>query len=279
MLGTARYVDLPQGKPFDFRIGNGDHLTDEQADATVARGDIGFLHSYTTGLVVDGPGVRTVMWTTGCYFRCLYCHNPDTWKLKNGTPITVDRVIKEIAKHRRFMSITKGGVTISGGEPLVQARFVCQIFQECKRLGTHTALDTNGYLGDRLTDKDLEAIDLVLLDIKSWDPQTHRRATGMDVEPVLRFARRLSDLGKPAWVRFVLVPGLTDDPANVAGLADFVATLRNVERVEVLPFHQMGTFKWEGLGLNYPLRDTESPSPELVARVIKQFREHGLNAR
>jgi pyruvate formate lyase activating enzyme len=184
----------------------------------------------------------------------------------------------EVAKYRRFMNVTHGGLTLSGGEPLVQAPFVARVLRACKQLGIHTALDTNGHLGERLSDADLAAVDLVLLDIKSWEPETHRRVTGMDVEPVLRFARRLSALGKPVWVRFVLVPGLTDDPANVDGLADFLATLRNIERVDVLPFHQMGRHKWEKLGRPYALQETPPPSPELVAQVVARFRARGLNA-
>lgn len=238
----------------------------------------GFLHSMHTGSVVDGPGMRTVLWTTGCVLRCQYCHNPDTWKMKHGRPVTIDEVMDEIGKYERFMKITKGGVTISGGEPLVQAPFVSRIFQECKKRGIHTVLDTNGYLTDRLSDEAFEDIDLVLLDIKSFEPDTHLRATGVSVEPVLTFARRLSDLGRPVWIRFVLVPGLTDGPENIDGLADFVATLSNVERVEVLPFHQMGKSKWERLGRPYPLADTLPPSPELVADTIERFRRRGLNA-
>jgi pyruvate formate lyase activating enzyme len=240
-------------------------------------GEEGYMHSHTTGSVVDGPGVRMVVWLTGCHLRCQYCHNPDTWKLKSGTRTSVTALMTEVAKYRRFMSVTHGGLTLSGGEPLVQAPFVARVLRECKQLGIHTALDTNGYLGDRISDADLGMADLVLLDLKSWDPETHRRVTGWDVEPVLRFARRLSDLGRPAWVRFVLVPGLTDDPANVEGLADFLATLRNIERVEVLPFHQMGRYKWEKLGLRYALRETPPPSPHLVAHVAARFRERGLN--
>lgn len=167
-------------------------------------------------------------------------------------------------------------MTISGGEPLVQAPFVSRIFRACKRLGLHTALDTNGYLGDRLTDEDLASIDLVILDIKSWEQATHRKVTHVAIEPVLRFARRLSDLGKPVWIRFVLVPGLTDGRANIEGLADFVATLQNVERVEILPFHQMGRYKWRELGPAYQLEDTRPPDSGMVARTEAIFRARGL---
>jgi pyruvate formate lyase activating enzyme len=242
-------------------------------------GSAGYVHSFQTGSVVDGPGMRFVLWTTGCLMRCLYCHNPDTWHMKQGRPMTVAEVMAEVGKYERFMQITGGGVTVSGGEPLVQAGFVCELLRACKARGLHTVLDTNGYLGTRISDDDLEDVDLVLLDIKSFDPETHQRTTGIPVDGVLRFARRLSDLGKPAWIRFVLVPGLTDDPANVDGLAAFVATLDNVERVEVLPFHQMGQEKWERLGRAYPLAETRPPEADLVERVRDQFRAHGLPVR
>jgi pyruvate formate lyase activating enzyme len=243
------------------------------------RDDRGFLHSMHTGSVHDGPGLRTVLWTTGCLLRCQYCHNPDTWHMKDGRPVTIDEVMAEIGKYRRFMHATRGGLTVSGGEPMVQAPFVARIFRECKKLGIHTALDTNGFLTERLSDDDLAHIDLVLLDIKSFDPETHLRVTGQPVGPVLDFATRLAALGKPVWIRFVLVPGLTDDPENVEGLAAFVAGLPNVERVEVLPFHQMGSSKWERLGVPYPLRDTAPPTAEAVDRVIARFRAHGLAVR
>jgi pyruvate formate lyase activating enzyme len=211
-----------------------------------------------------------VVWTTGCPMRCQYCHNPDTWRLKTGRPVTSDELVAEVRKYARFLRVAKGGLTISGGEPLVQAPFVAQVFRECRKLGVHTVLDTNGFLGERLSDAEL--------DIKSFDGETHRRATGVEVTPVLRFARRLADLGRPAWVRFVLVPGLTDDPANLAGLADFITTLPNVERVEVLPFHQMGRFKWDELGMRYQLAETLPPCEAQVAAALEVFRSRGLAA-
>ena len=244
-----------------------------------AEGEAGYVHSFQTGSAVDGPGLRFVLWTSGCLMRCLYCHNPDTWDLKHGRPLTLDAMMAEIAKYERVLKITGGGVTLSGGEPLVQAPFVMRLLRACKERGLHTVLDTNGYLGDRISDDGLNDVDLVLLDIKSFDAATHQHVTGMGVDAVLRFARRLSDAGKPAWIRFVLVPGLTDAPDNVDRLAGFVATLGNVERVEVLPFHQMGADKWSLLGRPYPLADTAPPDPALIARVESQFAAHGLPVR
>jgi pyruvate formate lyase activating enzyme len=161
----------------------------------------------------------------------------------------------------------------------VQPAFSRRIFAAAKSFGLHTALDTSGFLGDSATDEYLESVDLVLLDIKSWDPETYRRVTSQDIAPTLRFAKRLAAMNKPVWLRYVLVPGLTDDPANVEGVARFVAPMKNVEWVEVLPFHQLGAFKWKALGLEYQLADTLPASPELLVRVLEQFRAAGCNAR
>ncbi len=236
----------------------------------------GYIHSYTTASAYDGPGLRTVLWTTGCNLRCQYCHNPDTWRLRGGRPARVGEVVAELARYAPFMRATGGGVTISGGEPLLQKPFVMGVLRGCKARGLHTALDTSGFLGERLTDDDLQAIDLVLLDLKSWDPATHKTLTGVEVGPVLHFARRLAALGRPAWVRFVLVPGLTDAPQNIAGLAAFVAGLGNVARVEVLPFHQLGRAKWAELGLVYPLEATPPPTQAAVAQALATFAAQGL---
>ena len=238
--------------------------------------DHGFLHSFETGGTVDGPGIRFVMFLTGCQLRCLYCHNPDTWRARNGRRIDLSDVMLEIDKYAGFLKRYGGGVTISGGEPLVQHRFVKRVFEECHARGIHTALDTNGYLGDHLSDEDLAHVDLVLLDLKAYVESLHRRVTGVENGPILEFARRLAALGRPTWIRFVLVPGLNDDADDIAELAAFVGGLGNVERVEVLPFHKMGEFKWRELGLDYELDDTLPPGPDLVARVQQQFRDQGL---
>jgi len=239
---------------------------------------MGFLHSFTTGSTVDGPGVRVVAWTTGCQFRCLYCHNPDTWTLTNGVPVTIDRAIEQLSKYRRGLKVMSGGLTISGGEPLMQDRFVSKLLKAAHGMGIHTALDTNGSLGDRLSDEDLKQIDLFLLDVKSYDPDIHRRVTGSEVEPVLQFARRIASKRKPIWVRFVLVPGYTDDYTNIDGVASFAASLGNVVRVDILPFHQMGRFKWKELKLNYILNNVAPPSSSAVESACSQFRAHGLKA-
>jgi pyruvate formate lyase activating enzyme len=275
---TVEQAPLEAKNPFVLRVNLGQNVPDAEARAALASGDMGFLHSFTTGSTVDGPGVRVVAWTAGCMFRCLYCHNPDTWTMKNGMPVTIQKATEELRKYRSGLKIMSGGLTISGGEPLMQHRFVLKLFGAAQNMGIHTALDTNGYLGDRLTNQDLETINLVLLDIKTWDPERHRHLTGVDVGPVLAFARRLADRKRPVWLRFVLVPGLTDDAEDIAHIASFTAALGNVERVDVLPFHQMGRYKWKELGLDYMLENVEPPSEELVERTCAQFRSAGLKA-
>jgi pyruvate formate lyase activating enzyme len=239
---------------------------------------VGFLHSFTTGSAVDGPGVRVVAWTAGCMWRCLYCHNPDTWTMTNGIPVTLARAVEEVGKYRQGLRVMSGGFTLSGGEALMQHRFAVKLLGAARAMGIHTALDTNGYYGDRLSDAELEVADLVLLDLKGWDSERHRRLTGMEIGPTLEFARRLAARKRPVWLRFVLVPGWTDDPDDVAHVAAFAAGLGNVERVDVLPFHQMGRFKWKTLGLEYELDDVQPPSAGAVERACTAFREAGLRA-
>jgi pyruvate formate lyase activating enzyme len=275
---TQEKVPVEAKSPFVLRVNLGQNVPDAEARAALASGDMGFLHSFTTGSTVDGPGVRVVAWTAGCLFRCLYCHNPDTWNMKNGMPVTVERATEELRKYRFGLKTMSGGLTISGGEPLMQHRFVVKLFTAAQNMGIHTALDTNGYLGGNLTEEALEAINLVLLDIKTWDPERHRHLTGMDVGPTLAFAERLAARKRPVWLRFVLVPGLTDDPDDIARIAQFAAGLGNFERVDVLPFHQMGRYKWRELRMDYKLQDVEPPSQELVERTCAQFRSVGLKA-
>jgi pyruvate formate lyase activating enzyme len=274
----ARNPPLEGKSPFELRVNLGRNIPESEVRKALATGDMGFLHSFTTGSTVDGPGVRVVAWTTGCQFRCLYCHNPDTWTLTNGIPVTIAKATEQLGKYRRGLTLMSGGFTLSGGEPLMQDRFAVKLFRAAKELGIHTALDTNGSLGERLSDAELELIDLVLLDIKSFAPECHRRVTGAEVGPVLDFANRLAACKKATWVRFVLVPGYTDDSDNIEGLAQFVAKMGNVQRVDVLPFHQMGRFKWKELKLNYVLDQVAPPSPALVEAVCLHFRAHGLEA-
>jgi len=236
----------------------------------------GYVHSWEVGSTVDGPGIRFVGFLSGCLLRCQYCHNPDTWHKHNGRPVTVARAMGEIGKYAQVLKISRGGLTLSGGEPMVQRQFAMQIFRRCKQLGLHTCIDTSGRLGDRLSDQELMDIDLNLLDIKSGDPAIYEKVTRQPLAPTLDYARRLSALGRPMWVRFVLVPGLTDGYDNVEKVADVCAELKSLERVEILRFHQMGRDKWHRLGLAYSLENVEPPAAELTERVRGQFRSRGL---
>lgn len=264
--------------PFELRVHLGGDIGELDVRRALATGEMGFLHSFTTGSTVDGPGVRLVAWTCGCQFRCLYCHNPDTWNMTNGTPVTLGRATEELRKYRHGLQTMSGGFTLSGGEPLMQDRFAVKLLAAAHKMGIHTALDTNGSLGERLSNSELNNIDLVLLDIKGWDRDRHYRLTGGEIGPVLHFAQRLSNRKRPIWLRFVLVPGVTDDPEDISRIAKFAANLGNVKRVDVLPFHQMGRFKWKELKLKYSLDDIQPPTKQAVMKTREQFRAEGLNA-
>jgi pyruvate formate lyase activating enzyme len=244
--------------------------------AQVRTGELGSLHSWELVTAVDGPGTRLTVFLAGCPLRCLYCHNPDTLEMRRGTDITADELLKKVARYRGVFRATGGGLTLSGGEPLMQPAFVARILRGAKEMGVHTTIDTSGFLGAAATDAMLDDLDLVLLDVKSGIPETYTRVTGRELAPTLDFGRRLSDHGVAMWIRFVLVPDLTDAWDNVEAVADYVATLSTVARVEVLPFHQMGRDKWDALGMPYELADTRPPTPELVERVRGQFRTRGL---
>jgi pyruvate formate lyase activating enzyme len=269
---------LEPGSRYDLRVGISPDAPDENAVKDEV-GSFGYCHSYETSSRYDGPGLRLVLFLSGCLLRCTYCHNPDTWHLKDGTYVSVDQVLRRLGDFAPSIRDLGGGLTISGGEPMVQLAFTRRIFAGAKKMGLHTAVQTSGFLGDRADTAYLAEIDLVLLDIKSSDPDTYKQVTERDIAPTLRFAERLASLGKPVWIRFTLVPGETDDPANVEGIAKFVAPMKNVEWVEVQPFHQMGSFKWKAMGLEYKLENTQPPSRDLVNRVIGQFRAAGCNAR
>jgi pyruvate formate lyase activating enzyme len=271
-------VSLEAASPFELRVHLGDAVPEQTVREALASGDMGFLHSYTTGSTVDGPGVRVVAWTSGCMWRCQYCHNPDTWTLTNGMPVSVAKAADELGKYRHGLKVMSGGFTLSGGEPLMQHRFAVKLLAAAKQMGIHTTIETNGFFGDRLSDAELDRIDLVMLGIKTWDPARHLALTGKENGPTLDFARRLAARRRPMWIRFVLVPGLTDDLADLAKTAEFAASLGNVERVEVLPFHQMGRYKWERLGLKYALGHVEPPTAELAERACDVFRKVGLQA-
>ncbi|MGC5566468.1 pyruvate formate-lyase-activating protein [Streptomyces sp. FR-108] len=238
----------------------------------------GRIHSWDLSTGVDGPGTRFVLFTSGCPLRCLYCANPDTWHMRDGREVTVDEIMTEVDTCRAFLTTAGGGVTLTGGEPLLQPAFTSAVLRRCKQAGLHTALDTSGFLGARATDELLADTDLVLLDIKAFEVNTYLALTGGELAPTLGFATRLDRLGIPVWLRYVLVPGWTDEPAAVDGLARFAAGLDNVDRVDVLPFHRLGAAKYEALRIPFPLRDTPVPDAALTERVRGQFRQHGLSA-
>lgn len=234
----------------------------------------GHVHSVETCGTVDGPGLRYVLFLSGCPLRCQYCHNPDLIGRPCGTPKTAGEVVGDILRYRNFLK--RGGLTITGGEPLMQPEFVHAVFHAARREGIHTALDTSGFLGAKASDALLGETDLVLLDLKSWDPATFREVTGVSRRPGFEFASRLDALGKPVWIRFVLVPGLTDGEENIRGLARFVAGLGNVERCEILPFHKMGEDKYRQAGLPYQLGATPEPSSDDIRRARSIFAGYGV---
>jgi pyruvate formate lyase activating enzyme len=270
---------LEAGSRHDLHVGISPDAPDEGQLQDDAQGAFGYAHSYETASRYDGPGLRVVLFVSGCLLRCSYCHNPDTWHLKDGTYVSAQHVIDRLRGFAKPLRDLDGGLTISGGEPMVQLAFTRRILAGAKEMDLHTAIETSGYLGDRVDDEYLSCLDLVLLDIKSSDPSTYRSVTGRDLAPTLRFAERLAAIGKPVWVRFTLVPGFTDEPANVDGIARFVAPMKNVEWVEVQPFHQLGAFKWKAMGIEYKHANTPTPSPDLIERVIEQFRTAGGRAR
>jgi pyruvate formate lyase activating enzyme len=273
-LGT-----LETGNRHDLRVGMSPDAPDESLFKDDSEGAFGYCHSYETSSRFDGPGLRVVLFTSGCLLRCAYCHNPDTWHLKDGTHVSAQQVLDRLAGFASAIQALGGGLTISGGEPMVQLAFTKRIFAGAKKMGLHTAIETSGFMGDRADESYLSVVDLILLDIKSSNPDIYRKVTGRDLAPTLRFAERLASIGKPTWVRFTLVPGWTDDPANVEGIAKFVAPMKNVEWVEVQPFHQLGAFKWKAMNLEYKCADTAAPSTELKNRVIEQFRAAGCRVR
>lgn len=240
-------------------------------------GDIALVHSWELVTSVDGPGTRMTMFMSGCPLRCQYCHNPDTMEMKVGTLERIEDVVKRIKRYKPIFKTSGGGLTISGGEPLFQIAFTRRVLKEVHDAGIHTTIDTSGFLGTRLRDEDLENIDLVLLDVKSGDEETYKKVTRRELQPTIDFGDRLSAMGKPVWIRFVVVPGLTDSPENVRNVAEIVGRWsNNVERIEVLPFHNMGADKWHELGYPYTLEDTKPPKPEDIEAIRYVFRAKGF---
>lgn len=267
---TKRSVAVLAGIPTAAHLSRSDLLLGQRT------GEIGSVHSWELVTAVDGPGTRMTTFLAGCPLRCLYCHNPDTMNARSGVPVFADDLLARVRRYRGVFRATGGGITLSGGEVLAQPAFARRVLRGAKELGVHTAIDTSGFLGRNADDAMLADVDLVLLDVKAGDETTYRRVTGHQLEPTLEFGRRLATLGIETWLRFVLVPGLTDNPATIAPIADYAASLGTVSRVEVLPFHQMGRAKWAELGLAYELADTQPPTAELVESTRTIFRSRGL---
>ncbi|MBQ9886358.1 MAG: pyruvate formate lyase-activating protein [Lachnospiraceae bacterium] len=231
----------------------------------------GKIHSYESFGLVDGPGVRYVIFLQGCSMRCKYCHNPETWSNECTEELTAAQAFEKAYRYRSYWR-DNGGITVSGGEPLLQLEFVTEIFKIAKSRGVHTALDTSGepFSSDKAFlerfDELMKYTDLVILDIKEMDDEKHKKLTGHSNQNILAMAEYLSKHGKDMWIRHVLVPGLTDDEAGLIKLKEFVSTLENVNKVEILPYHTLGKFKWDKLGIKYPLEDIVMPTKEEVLR-------------
>lgn len=232
----------------------------------------GRIHSFESFGTVDGPGIRFVVFMQGCPLRCAYCHNRDTWDPLGGREYTVDQVMAELGKYINYIRFSKGGITLSGGEPTLQASFAAELFKRCRQEGIHTALDTSGFADMGKVSLLLDFTDLILLDIKHADIEMHRKITGVSPEKARSFALYASEKGIPIWVRYVLVPGLTDSDKDLEAAAEFIKRLETVQKIEVLPYHNMGVEKWEQLGEEYPLTGTIPPSEESVEKACQKLR-------
>lgn len=230
----------------------------------------GRIHSIETFGTLDGPGIRFVLFMQGCALQCLYCHNPDSWDTKVGRVVSVDDILAEIEPYIGYYTSSSGGITVSGGEPTLQAPFVAELFKACKeKWNLHTTLDSSGFCESSHAELLLRHTDLVLLDLKQMNNQRHKALTGQPNDRILKFARWLSDRGTPMWVRHVLVPGRTDDEQDLEALGQFIGTLNGVERFEILPYHRMGIYKWEQLGKAYGLTGVETPTDQEVERAYR----------
>ena len=243
---------------------------------------IGYINSVETFGLVDGPGVRYVIFMQGCHMRCKYCHNPETWAMKTGNQVTASQALEKALRYKKYWG-KNGGLTVSGGEPLLQMDFMIELFRLAKKKGVHTTLDT---AGNPYTEKEpfaskfkelMEYTDLVMLDFKEFDSKKHKELTGFGNENIAAMARWLSDNGKDMWIRHVLVPGLTDDTEGLENMSKFISELKTVRRVEVLPYHTLGLFKWENLKIPYPLEGVMTPKEDEVRRAEKILKVKDYN--
>ncbi len=238
----------------------------------------GRYHSYESCGTVDGPGIRFILFLQGCLMRCQYCHNRDTWDLHAGKLISVDELMKEVVTYRHFMNATGGGVTASGGEAILQAEFVRDWFRACKREGINTCLDTNGFVRhyDQTIDELLAVTDLVLLDLKQLNDQIHKNLVGVSNKRTLEFAKYLDKKQIPTWIRYVVVPGYTDFDDDIHKLGQFVTTLSNVEKIDLLPYHKLGAHKWETMGEEYKLKNVNPPTSKSLSHIKTILENYGL---
>ena len=228
----------------------------------------GKIYSFESFGTVDGPGIRFVIFMQGCHLQCKYCHNRDTWDCSGGTLYSADEIVEKVENYKNYIVPSGGGVTISGGEPLLQTNFLLELLPKLRDKGFHIAIDTSGVF--ELTEnikKIINLSDLILLDIKCINDDICKKLTGVSNKKELEFAKYLSKINKPMWVRQVIVPGVTDKKKDLLNLKEFLSTLNNVEKIELLPYHDMGKFKWEQLGLKYPLADTPIATNEDVENV------------
>lgn len=227
---------------------------------------VGRIHSVESCGTVDGPGIRFVAFMQGCPLRCQFCHNPDTWDTTKGTNYTTDALMKEIVKYKSYMKFSGGGVTFTGGEPLLQGDFILEMVKLCKAEGISVAIDTSGFIWNEKVREILEYVDIVLLDIKNYDPIVYENVTGVSLAPTLDFLIYLREKGINTWIRYVLVPKLTDNLESVKELSDYLKDFPNITKIELLGFHKMGEYKWKEMGLEYQLSDTPEPTKELLLK-------------
>jgi pyruvate formate lyase activating enzyme len=237
---------------------------------------VGRIHSLESFGTVDGPGIRFVVFLQGCPLRCQFCHNPDTWEVHKGTEYTSEQLIQEIIKYKSYMDFSGGGVTFTGGEPMLQAEFLLEVAKKLKELNISIAIDTSGYVWNEAVKELIDISDIVLLDIKNYDPRVYETVTGVELAPTLRLLEYLRLNHINTWVRYVLVPGLTDNLDSIRKLSDHLKNYPNVSKIELLGFHKMGEFKWKELGLDYKLSDTKEPAKELLSEVKALFEQSGI---
>jgi pyruvate formate lyase activating enzyme len=243
-------------------------------DKTIKGPVVGRIHSIESFGAVDGPGIRYVLFVQGCPLKCLFCHNPDSWCEYEGTLTDSEKIANDIATYKNY--IKNGGVTISGGEPLFQPAFVVDILKRCKSMGLHTAVDTSGGVGLVLAKPVIDAADMLLLDIKALDPVLCKELTGKSNENALEILDYCEKIGKPIWIRHVMVPGYTLEKKSLEDLADYLTAFTCIKKIELLPFHKMGEYKWEQLGKEYSLTNTPEPTREEIKMANEIFRQRKL---